>query len=68
MRGAKIRVLVIDDSSTVRATLCAILASEPDTEVVGEAADGARGIELCERLRPDVISSIWLCRGSMAWP
>ncbi|HUB84637.1 MAG TPA: chemotaxis-specific protein-glutamate methyltransferase CheB [Rhizomicrobium sp.] len=56
MRAAKIRVLVVDDSPTVRASLCGILASEPDIEVVGDAEDGARGIELCEQLRPDVIT------------
>jgi two-component system chemotaxis response regulator CheB len=56
MREAKIRVLVIDDSPTIRASLRGILAADPDIEVVGEAADGGRGIELCEELRPDVIT------------
>ena len=33
-----------------------MLAADPDIEVVGEAADGKRAIELCQRLRPDVIT------------
>jgi two-component system chemotaxis response regulator CheB len=52
----KTRVLVVEDSPTVRARLVAILRSDPALEVVGEAADGRQGIELCERLRPDVIT------------
>lgn len=53
---AKIRVLVMDDSLTVRKYLCEVLAADPQFEVVGEAADGRAGIELCQRLRPDVIT------------
>jgi two-component system chemotaxis response regulator CheB len=56
MRATKIRVLVIDDSPTVRTSLRDILALDPNIEVIGEAEDGARGIELCEQLRPDVIT------------
>lgn len=52
----KIRVLVVEDSVTVRRQLCDILATDPDLEVVGEAADGKQGIELCNSLKPDVIT------------
>ncbi|UQA60741.1 chemotaxis-specific protein-glutamate methyltransferase CheB [Polyangium aurulentum] len=52
----KIRVLVVEDSLTVRSRLVATLASDPEIEVVGEAEDGARGIALCTRLRPDVMT------------
>jgi len=52
----KLRVLVVEDSLTVRKRLCEVLSSDPNIEVVGEAADGKQGIELCMALRPDVIT------------
>lgn len=52
----KIRVLVVEDSVTVRKRLIEILASDPDFSVVGEAADGKAAIGLCESLRPDVMA------------
>jgi two-component system, chemotaxis family, protein-glutamate methylesterase/glutaminase len=51
-----IRVLVVEDSATVRKRLLDILEAEPDFEVVGEAEDGKRAIELTQQLRPDVIT------------
>lgn len=53
---AKIRLLVIEDSATVRKRLCEVLAADPEIEVVGEAADGKRAIELCCALRPDAVT------------
>src|SRR5438105_4116662 len=53
---ARLRVLVAEDSLTVRKTLVEILESDPDLEVVGEAEDGRRAIELCQSLRPDVMT------------
>ncbi len=53
---AKIRVLVVEDSLTVRKRMLELLAVDPDIEIVGEADDGKRGIELCQQLRPDVIT------------
>jgi two-component system, chemotaxis family, protein-glutamate methylesterase/glutaminase len=52
----KLRVLVVEDSLTIRRRFCEILAADPETEVIGEAEDGKRAIELCELLRPDVIT------------
>ena len=52
----KLRVLVVEDSLTVRRRFCEILAADPELEVVGEAEDGKRAIELCEALRPDIIT------------
>jgi two-component system chemotaxis response regulator CheB len=55
-RTKKIRVLVVEDSTTVRQNLLGILAAEPDIEVVGAAADGKRAIELCLQTRPDIVT------------
>ena len=53
---AKTRVLVIEDSLTVRKRMLEVLAADPDIEIVGQAGDGKRGIELCQHLRPDVVT------------
>jgi len=52
----KTRVLVVEDSATVRQRLVDILGSDPDIELVGEAEDGKRAIELCQQYRPDAIT------------
>ena len=53
---AKTRVLVVEDSLTVRKRMLEVLAADPDIEIVGQADDGKRGIELCQHLRPDVVT------------
>jgi DNA-binding NarL/FixJ family response regulator len=53
--GAKIRVLVADDHPMLREGLVAVLATQPDFEVVGEAADGSEVVRLAKKLQPDVI-------------
>ncbi|WP_081736612.1 response regulator transcription factor [Amycolatopsis orientalis] len=50
-----IGVLLVDDEQLIRAGLRAIVAAEPDLEVVGEAADGAEVPGLVSRFRPDVV-------------
>jgi two-component system chemotaxis response regulator CheB len=52
----RIRVLIADDSSTVRAALSAMLRDDPRIEVVGEAEDGVTAVEKAKLLRPDVIT------------
>lgn len=52
----KLRVLVVEDSLTMRKHLCEILASDPAIEVVAEAQDGKTAIAMCQRHRPDVVT------------
>jgi len=49
-----IRVLLADDQALVRQALAALLALEPDLEVVGQAADAAAAVSLVDERRPDV--------------
>lgn len=51
----RIRVLIADDHTLVREGLRALLASQDDCEVVGEASTGREAVERALRLRPDVV-------------
>ena len=51
----KIRVLVADDHFVVRMGLLGVVNTEPDMEVVGEAADGVQVVELFRKLNPDLV-------------
>ena len=51
----KISVLLADDHAIVRHGLCALLGTESDIEVVGEAKDGNEAVDMARRLSPDVI-------------
>ncbi len=51
----RIRLLVADDHPMLREGLVAVLGTQPDFEVVGEAADGDEVVRLAESLGPDVI-------------
>ncbi|MGN5637098.1 response regulator, partial [Streptomyces sp. AC154] len=50
-----VRILLCDDHAVVRAGLLALLGSEPDIEVVGEAGSGEEAVALATRLAPDVV-------------
>ncbi|MEH7246641.1 response regulator transcription factor [Neobacillus niacini] len=50
-----IRVVFVDDHEMVRIGVSAYLSAQSDIEVVGEAADGKKGVELALALRPDII-------------
>jgi NarL family two-component system response regulator LiaR len=52
---SSIRVLVVDDHLVVRKGIRALLATEPDIQVVGEAGDGTEAILQAAELQPDVI-------------
>ena len=51
-----IRVVVAEDSLTVRELLIAILESDPEIRVVGRAKNGAEAVELATRLKPDLVT------------
>ena len=50
-----IRVLLADDQALLRGAFKVLLGSEPDMEVVGEAADGQEAVDQVRSLRPDVV-------------
>ncbi len=52
---APIRVLIVDDHAIVRKGIRALLATERDIRVVGEACDGQEAVAQAQALRPDVI-------------
>ncbi len=53
---SKIRVLIVDDSPTMRVLIANILGREPDIEVVGSAADPMEAREAIKALDPDVLT------------
>ncbi len=50
-----IRILIADDHYVVRMGLAALVETEPDLQVVGEAADGTQVVELYQKLEPDLV-------------
>lgn len=51
----KIRILLADDHTILRAGLKMMLNAQPDMEVIGEAQDGRQAMHEAQRLQPDVI-------------
>lgn len=51
-----IRVVIAEDSLTVRALLVEILQSDPEIHVIGQAKNGAEAVELASRVKPDLIT------------
>ena len=49
------RVMVVDDQAMVREGFSALLAAQPDFQVVGSASDGAEAVREVLRLEPDVV-------------
>ncbi|MDR0944585.1 MAG: response regulator transcription factor [Bifidobacteriaceae bacterium] len=53
--GRPISVLIADDQDLIRVGFSMLLTTQPGIEVVGEAADGRRAVEMARALTPDVI-------------
>jgi DNA-binding NarL/FixJ family response regulator len=53
--AARIRVMVVDDQELVRAGFCALLASDDEITLVGEASNGREAVDLAAAARPDVV-------------
>ena len=53
---AKTRVLIADDSRTVRNVLAAMFGEDKAIEVIGQASDGVEAVALAKKLKPDVIT------------
>jgi DNA-binding NarL/FixJ family response regulator len=51
----QVRLIIADDYALVRRGLESMLAGEPDLEVIGEAANGREALELCRRLKPELV-------------
>lgn len=52
---AKIRVMIVDDHDMLRSGLRVFIDTFDDIELVGEASNGERAVELCQQLQPDVV-------------
>src|SRR5437667_6269591 len=51
----KIRILLVDDHTILRAGLKMMLNAQPDMDVIGEAHDGRQAIQESQRLHPDIV-------------
>lgn len=56
MPAKPIRVLVVDDSGLIRDLISAILSSEPDISIIGEASNGRDAFEKVVALKPDIVT------------
>jgi len=54
-KSEKIRILVADDHFLVRMGLIALVNTEPDMEVIAQAADGTQALELYAKHQPDLV-------------
>jgi DNA-binding NarL/FixJ family response regulator len=50
-----LRILLVDDDPVFRELIAFVLRADLGAEIVGQASDGARGVELARELRPDVV-------------
>jgi two-component system chemotaxis response regulator CheB len=52
----RVRVLVVDDSPTMRRLLVEILRADAEIDVIGQATDGVEAVEMVKRLHPDIVT------------
>jgi two-component system nitrate/nitrite response regulator NarL len=50
-----IRILLVDDHTLFRSGISALLASQDDIDVVGEAGEGSEALKLVQTLQPDIM-------------
>ncbi len=55
MPDQTIKILIVDDHAVVRKGIRALLATEADLEVIGEARDGSQAVQLYDDLKPDLL-------------
>jgi DNA-binding NarL/FixJ family response regulator len=55
VKSPLIRILIVDDHPALRAGLRALVASEPDMQVVAESGDGREGLEMFRQHQPDIV-------------
>ena len=48
-------IILADDHQILRESLCLLLNSQPDFQVIAEAGDGREALQLTEQLKPDVL-------------
>ena len=53
--GRTARVVIADDLDVIRVGIRRVLSTQPDLEIVGEAENGREAVELCRRLKPDIV-------------
>lgn len=56
MTPRKIRVLVVDDSALIREMICDAIAETSGMEVAGRAHNGQKGLDMLDRVEPDVVT------------
>jgi two-component system, NarL family, response regulator NreC len=56
-------IVLVDDHQILRQGVRNLLEDDPDLKVIGEAADGKEGIELTEKLKPDILISDLMMKG-----
>ncbi len=54
-KASPFRILIADDHALIREEMRAMLASEPDLEVVGDAENGEEALAMCQKLRPNLV-------------
>ena len=55
IRSPEVRVLIVDDSAVTREVLTALLNSDPEIRVIGQASTGLEAVEMTASLRPDLV-------------
>jgi DNA-binding NarL/FixJ family response regulator len=49
------RIVLVDDQELIRFSIRSVFSCEDDIEVVGEASTGRESLDLCRRLKPDLV-------------